>query len=86
MECENYLVNAAREYLGQVVPGLLQPMVGHAVLEVVIGANFFRTVAGTYLGFASRGVLLRLLFFVQLFQLRRENLQGLLAVGELTAL
>ena len=42
------LVDAAGENLRQIVPGFVEPMVGHAVLEIIVGADFFGAVAGAY--------------------------------------
>ena len=52
----------------QIVEGEFDPVIGHPVLGVIVGADLFRTITAADLALALRGVLLRLfaLLFLQL--------------------
>src|SRR5690606_36559528 len=79
-------VDAALEHFRQVMPAILEAVVGDAVLEEVIGANLLGPVPGTDLAGAERRVLRSLLLHREGLELRGEDAHGLLAVGELRAL
>src|SRR3989344_7073524 len=68
------------------MPGLLQTVISNTILEVIIGANFLGTIGGAYLRLALGSMLLGLLFFMKLFELRREDLHRFLSVRLLTPL
>src|SRR3989338_4214540 len=76
----------ARENFWQVVPVLFYPVVGDAVLQNVVGADFLRAIGGAYLLFARRGVLCRLELFLKDIKLRQKHCHRLLAVCHLAAL
>src|SRR6185369_10611956 len=79
-------VETSCQYLGQVVPGFIDPVVGDPVLEIVIRPDLLRAISGADLRLALRRMLFRLLFLMELLELCREDLHGFFAVSELATL
>src|SRR3989338_5187419 len=68
------------------MPGLVYAVIGNAVLQEIIGADFFRSVCRANLGFAVAGILLGLLLFLEPLKLGYQYLHSLLLVGSLISL
>ena len=85
-QCLDNRLDTAYKNLGQVVPVFFYPVVGDAVLQNIVGADFLRAVGGAYLLFARRGVLGRLLLLLKNIELCQKHCHRLLAVCHLAAL
>ena len=82
----NKVVNVAIHDGRDVGAGIMDTVVGDAVLRKVVGADFFGTVAGADKGFAGDGSVFHLFFFFAFEESGAQNIHGFDAVLLLRAL
>src|SRR3989344_3754372 len=86
MQGVNDRLDLTQKYARNIVPGLLDAVIGDAILGEIVGADLFGTIARTDLTLAVSRKFLSLFLLLESGNLGRQEDEGALTIGILTAL